>query len=334
MYAGYLTTRQPGERKVAPTISQALGLATNEPLWDTDDSITCNNWRPQLGTRINCETLFASKMAATKGSAEQLARMGQPATLATVLVGNNSASMMYVEMKQKIAHEISINSRDVRLRADISQADLTQSLAELSGDPQVDAILVQYPIPSHLDYTSALLALDPKKDVDGLHPMNLGLLVSGSTAGILPCTPSGIIEILQQEFSSLDGLNVTVVGRGMTVGRPLGIMLSLKEFALNANVTQLHARTGADVLAASVQGADIVVGAAGIPGLIKPEWINKSSVLIAAGVSFPHGKAVSDFAEGCREQAKAWTPTTGAVGAMTRALLFHNVIRCAELSRT
>lgn len=248
-------------------------------------------------------------------------------TLVTVLVGEDPASAMYVGMKQQEAKALGIASRDVRLPADITQAALEDELRSICADDGVDAVLVQYPLPKGLDFIAALLAMDPGKDVDGLHPVNLGLLAAGRPA-ILPCTPRGIVDLLQHHEVPVAGARVAMVGRGLTVGRPLSMLLSDKSPLGNATVTVLHTGTRQADLVAELQAADIVIAAAGAPRMIQPEWIRPGAVLVAAGVSFPEGKAVSDFAPGCREVAAAFTPTTGGVGPMTRAWLFQNVIEC------
>lgn len=283
--------------------------------------------------KIDCTPIYERVMKDVTSTARELSSTGHPATLATVLVGEDPASNMYVKMKHEIAEGIGIRTVDLRLPASVRASQLTNELRDLSARPDVDAILVQYPLPRGLDYTNSLLSIDPDKDVDGLHALNMGRMATGNLSGVLPCTPSGIVELLRSEVGNLDNINVSVVGRGLTIGRPLSIMLSTKELGLNANVTVLHSRTSPAVLARHLSCSQVVVAAAGMPGLIQPEWIAPNSVLVAAGVSFPSGKAVSDFSAGCRERSRAWTPVTGAVGLLTRAYLFKNVLRCATMAR-
>jgi methylenetetrahydrofolate dehydrogenase (NADP+) / methenyltetrahydrofolate cyclohydrolase len=255
---------------------------------------------------------------------------GEPLGLATVLVGDDPGSRKYVDMKQRESTELGIESHDVRLAGDISQERLEDELRRLGDRTDVDAVLVQYPLPRGLDYMRALLTIDPVKDVDGLHPVNLGLLAAGEPR-IVPGTPRGILDLLQWHGVDLAAKRVVVVGRGLTVGRPLSVLLSSKRDDANATVTVVHTGSRPDDLRAAVEQAEVVIGAAGSPGLIQPEWLVDEPVIVAAGVSFPEGKAVSDFAPGCRERASAWTPTTGGVGPMTRAWLFVNVTNCRRL---
>ncbi|MCU1371352.1 MAG: Methenyltetrahydrofolate cyclohydrolase [Ilumatobacteraceae bacterium] len=279
---------------------------------------------------LRAAPLAAERMAETMRLVETYTTADAPVTLVTVLVGDDPASRMYVDMKQREAKELGMRSLDVRLDGDISQDGLEGELRRLSERPDIDGILVQYPLPKGLQYLKALQVIDPLKDVDGLHPSNLGMMTGGAPV-IAPCTPRGILDLLEWYEIPVPSKKVAVVGRGLTVGRPVSILLSEKGPVANATVTALHTGSAPEDMAAAVADADIVVGAAGQPGLIKPEWIREGAVLIAAGVSFPEGKAVSDFADGCRDHASAFTPTTGGVGPMTRVWLFRNVVECRRL---
>lgn len=248
--------------------------------------------------------------------------------LVTVLVGDDPASAMYVEMKHTESATYGLPTRDVRLPATTSQDELNRTISDLSADPSVTSVLMQYPLPAGLDYFEALRNLNPDKDVDGLHPINLGLLAAGETSGIIPCTPHGIVTLLEKSGVSFEQANVVVVGRGLTVGRPLSILLGTSSFGYNATVTLCHSRT--PDLGRHVQNADVVIAAAGSPGLITTDMVKEDQVVVTAGVSFVDGKAKPDIAMDARETVAAFTTTTGAVGPMTRAYLFSNAIENAR----
>jgi methylenetetrahydrofolate dehydrogenase (NADP+)/methenyltetrahydrofolate cyclohydrolase len=250
--------------------------------------------------------------------------------LVTVLVGDDPASAMYVEMKHTESASYGLPTRELRLSASISQSELNEAIAELSNDVTVTSVLVQYPLPGNLDYFDALRHLDPDKDVDGLHPINLGLLAAGETSGIIPCTPRGIVTLLEKSDVAFENANVVVVGRGLTVGRPLSILLGTSSFGYNATVTLCHSRT-VD-LARHVRQADVVIAAAGYPGLITSDMVHQDQVVVTAGVSFVEGKAKPDIDMDARETVAAFTTTTGAVGPMTRAYLFSNAVENARRS--
>ncbi len=260
--------------------------------------------------------------------ASALLESGAELLLVTVLVGDNDASSMYVQMKHRESLDIGIPTRDIRLAASITQEELVVSLKKLSDDPTVTSVLLQYPLPSHLNYFDALSHINPAKDVDGLHPMNLGRLTAGDSGGVLPCTPVGIVKLLEHYQIPFQAHNIVVVGRGNTVGRPLSILLSTAGFGYNSTVTLCHSRSGD--LARHVVGADIVVAAAGAPGLITADMVRSDQVIVAAGVAFIDAKAVSDMAPDVRGSVRAITPTVGGVGLMTRACLFSNVILNAQ----
>ncbi|MCL4118756.1 UNVERIFIED_CONTAM: hypothetical protein GTU68_044714 [Idotea baltica] len=253
---------------------------------------------------------------------------GKPLCLVTVLVGDDPASAMYVQMKHTESASYGLPTRDLRLPASTSQTELNKIISDLSADPEVTSVLVQYPLPGNLDYFEALRNLNPNKDVDGLHPINLGLLTAGETNGIIPCTPHGIITLLAKSGISFEQANVVVVGRGLTVGRPLSILLGTSAFGYNATVTLCHSRT--PDLARHVRQADVVIAAAGSPGLITADMVTPDQVVVTAGVAFVDGKAKPDIAMDAREMVTAFTTTTGAVGPMTRAYLFANAIENAR----
>ena len=216
---------------------------------------------------------------------------------------------------------------DRRLPADATQADVEAVVDELNADPSVDAFIVQYPFPKGLDYSRALLRVDPAKDADGLHPVNLGLLVMGESAPVA-CTPRGIVHMLHAYDVPVAGQHVVIVGRGLTIRRPLANLLALKSPETNAAVTVVH--TGVDDIGAYTRTADILVAAAGAPGLITADMVRPGAAVIAAGVSVVDGKVVSDVTDDVAEVAGWLSPRIGGVGAMTRAFLLLNTLEAAE----
>jgi methylenetetrahydrofolate dehydrogenase (NADP+)/methenyltetrahydrofolate cyclohydrolase len=253
----------------------------------------------------------------------KLAERGIRPGLGTVLVGDEPASRWYVNAKHKDSAEIGINSIRRDLPATATQQEVEAVVAELNADPECTAFLVQQP--TGLDEFAILSAVDPVKDVDGLHPMNLGWLVLGKPAP-LPCTPTGIIELLRRYEVPIAGARVVVIGRGITVGRPLALMLTRR--SENATVTVCH--TGTRDLAAHVRQADIVVAAAGAPHLVTADMLKPGAAVLDAGVSRVDGKLVGDVAPDAAEVAGHLSPNPGGVGPMTRAMLLRNVIEAAE----
>lgn len=250
--------------------------------------------------------------------------------LATVLVGDDPGSHSYVRMKHKDCAQVGIDSLRVELPADASAGQLDEAIARLNADDACTGYIVQLPLPRHLDENRALSLVDPAKDADGLHPVNLGRLVLNEP-GTLPCTPRGIVELLRRHGVPIAGAEVCVVGRGITVGRPLGLILTRR--SENATVTLCH--TGTRDLAAHTRRADIVVGAAGVPGLISADMIGAGAVLLDVGVSRVDGRTVGDFALDVWDKAGWISPNPGGVGPMTRAMLLSNVVdRAEELAAT
>ncbi len=245
--------------------------------------------------------------------------------LATVLVGEDPASQNYVRMKHRDCEEVGIASLRVDLPADADAATLQAAITDLNADEACTGYIVQLPLPRHLDENWALSLIDPDKDADGLHPINLGRLVLNEP-GTLPCTPRGIVELLRRHGVDLAGAEVCVVGRGITVGRPLGLILTRR--SENATVTLCH--TGTRDLADHTRRADIVVAAAGVPGMITADMIAPGAVLVDVGVSRVDGKTVGDLAPDVWEKASWVTPNPGGVGPMTRAMLLSNVVDRAE----
>jgi methylenetetrahydrofolate dehydrogenase (NADP+)/methenyltetrahydrofolate cyclohydrolase len=260
---------------------------------------------------------------------EVLADRGITPGLGTVLVGDDGPSANYVSMKHQDCAELGMHSVDRRLPADATQAQVEAAVDELNADPSVDAFILQYPFPAHLDYQSAILRLDPAKDADGLHPVNLGRLVMGEDAP-LACTPHGIVRLLAAYDVPLAGRHVVIVGRGLTIGRPLANLLTLKRPDTNAAVTVVH--TGVDDIGAYTRTADVVVAAAGSPGLITADMVAPGVAVVAAGVSFRDGRLLSDVDDGVSEVAGWVSPRVGGVGPMTRAMLLSNTVEAAERS--
>ena len=247
--------------------------------------------------------------------------------LGTILVGDDGPSANYVAMKHRDCEAVGIESFHRHLGADATQAEVDAAVDEFNAESGVDAYLMQYPFPAGLDFESALLRMDPSKDVDGLHPVNLGKLVMG-TVGPRPCTPVGIVELLAAYDIDLAGRHVVIVGRGLTIGRPLANLLTLKEPGLNAGVTVVH--TGVADIGALTRQADVLVAAAGSPGLITADMVKPGAVVVAAGVSFQGRKVLSDVDDAVAEVASHLSPRLGGVGPMTRAMLLRNCVEAAE----
>ncbi|MFB9313747.1 bifunctional methylenetetrahydrofolate dehydrogenase/methenyltetrahydrofolate cyclohydrolase [Nocardioides plantarum] len=243
--------------------------------------------------------------------------------LGTVLVGDDPGSHWYVGAKHKDCAEIGIESLRVDLPATATQAEVEAEIDRLNADPSCTGFLVQQP--TGLDEFRLLSRVDPDKDVDGLHPVNLGKLVLGE-AGPLPCTPIGCIELLRRHGVELDGAHVVVVGRGLTVGRPLGLLLTRR--SENATTTLCH--TGTRDLAAHVREADVVVAAAGVPGLVTADMVKPGAALLDVGVSRVDGKIAGDLAPDVWDVAGWVSPNPGGVGPMTRAMLLTNIVARAE----
>jgi methylenetetrahydrofolate dehydrogenase (NADP+)/methenyltetrahydrofolate cyclohydrolase len=274
-------------------------------------------------TRLDGTATLAAIKAELAERVAALAERGIRPGLGTVLVGDDPASQWYVNAKHKDCAAIGVTSIRRDLPATATQQEVEAVVAELNADPACTAFLVQQP--TGLDEFAILAAVDPDKDVDGLHPTNLGWLVLGKPAP-LPCTPTGIIELLRRYDVPIAGAHVVVVGRGITVGRPLALMLTRR--SENATVTVCH--TGTRDLAAHVRQADIVVAAAGSPSLITAAMIKPGAAVLDAGVSRVDGKIAGDVAPDVAEVAGYLTPNPGGVGPMTRAMLLRNVVEAAE----
>jgi methylenetetrahydrofolate dehydrogenase (NADP+)/methenyltetrahydrofolate cyclohydrolase len=262
-----------------------------------------------------------------EGRVKSLVDGGYRPGLATILVGDDDASARYVGMKQAKALELGFTSPHVHLPADATQADVVGAMRELNGDASVDAILFQHPTPPQIDYEAALLELDPDKDVDGMHPLNLGRLAL-SVPGPVPCTPAGIEALLAHYEVPVSGREVVILGRGFTLGRPLALLLSQKRATANAAVTVVH--TGVPDWPRYTQRAEIVVAAAGVPGILQPEHIKPGAVVVGGGVRYEGRRLLPDVDERCEEVAGWITPRVGGVGPTTIAMLFRNAVEIAE----
>jgi len=256
-----------------------------------------------------------------------LSAAGHQPGLGTILVGNESASAGYVRMKQDKAAEIGFTSPHVHLGEDATQAELLAAIRGFNDDPAVDAMLVQHPTPPQIDYEAALLEVDPDKDVDGLHPLNMGRLAL-SMPGPVPCTPAGIEALLAHYEVPVAGRDVCVLGRGTTLGRPLALLLSQKRPTANAAVTVVH--TGVPDWPDYTRRAEIVVAAAGVPGILQPEHLTPGVVVVGGGVRYEGRRLLPDVDERCEEVAGAITPRLGGVGPTTIAMLFRNAVEAAE----
>lgn len=256
-----------------------------------------------------------------------LVAAGHRPGLGTILVGGDSASGGYVAMKMAKAAELGLTSPHRQLPDDATQADLVRAISELNDDPSVDAMLLQHPTPQQIDFEAALLAMDPDKDVDGLHPLNMGRLALGMP-GPVPCTPAGIEALLAHHDIEVAGQEVCVLGRGTTLGRPLALLLTQKRPTANAAVTVVH--TGVPDWGVYTRRASIVVAAAGVPGILRPEHLTPGATVIGGGVRYEGKRLLPDVDESCNEVAGAITPRLGGVGPTTVAMLFRNCVEAAE----
>lgn len=260
--------------------------------------------------------------------ASQVAALPYRPVLAVVLVGDNPASAVYVRNKDRAAAAAGIAARTIRLPAEVRQAALLDTIAGLNSDGAVDAILVQLPLPAHINPNAVVEAIDPAKDVDGFHPLNIGRLASGQPA-LVPCTPRGVMRLLKAGGAALRGARALVLGRSAIVGRPLAALL----LAADATVTVAHSRTRN--LAAECRRADILIAAVGRPELVRGDWIAPGAGVIDVGITrTADGRLVGDvaFAEAV-EVAGAITPVPGGVGPMTIACLLENTVQAAEARR-
>jgi methylenetetrahydrofolate dehydrogenase (NADP+) / methenyltetrahydrofolate cyclohydrolase len=274
---------------------------------------------------LDGKALAATIRAELKGRVSVLAERGIVPGLGTVLVGDDPGSRSYVAGKHRDCAAVGIGSIQVELPASTSQEELASVIAELNADPNCTGYIVQLPLPGDLDENAALALIDPQKDADGLHPINLGRLVLG-VPGPLPGTPRGIVELLRRNGIRLNGAEVCVIGRGITVGRPLGLLLTRK--SENATVTVCH--TGTLDLTRHTREADIVVAAAGQPELVTADMIKPGAVCVDVGITRTDAGLVGDLDPSVREVAGWVAPMPGGIGPMTRAMLLSNVVERAE----
>jgi methylenetetrahydrofolate dehydrogenase (NADP+)/methenyltetrahydrofolate cyclohydrolase len=255
--------------------------------------------------------------------------------LATVLVGDNPASATYVRSKQRACEKAGIHSRDIRLPETVSESELLSTVSELNADDAIDGILVQLPLPSQIDARRVIMSIDPQKDVDGFHPVNLGRLLAGEDA-FFPCTPYGILVMLERSGTPVEGRHVVVVGRSNIVGKPLAALLMQKRAGANATVTVCHSRTAN--LAAHTRSADILVVAAGSRGFVTGEMVGEGAAVVDVGINRvddPQAKrgyrlvGDVDF-DSAAARASRITPVPGGVGPMTIAMLLANTVRAAR----
>ncbi len=277
--------------------------------------------------KLDGEMLSAEIKEGLRERIAALAEKGVTPGLGTLLVGDDGPSANYVSMKHRDSEELGMGSREVHLPADASQEEVDAVVDDFNADPAVDAYIMQYPFPDHLDYETALLRVLPEKDADGLHPVNLGRLVQGVDAP-LACTPRGIQLMLERYEIPIAGQHVVIIGRGLTIGRPLANLLSLKRPNANAAVTVVH--TGAGDISRYTKNADILIAAAGAPRMVKAEMVKPGAAVVAAGVSFADGKLVSDVDDDVAEVAGWLSPRIGGVGPMTRTMLMANTVAAAE----
>ena len=262
----------------------------------------------------------------------RLVSRGQTPGLGTLLVGDDPGSAIYVAAKHRDCEEVGIRSFDVRLPADATAEQVEEAIDAFNADPECTAFIIQLPLPDHLDSAAMLRRMNPAKDADGLHPYNLGILVDdvdGTSTAPRPCTPRGIVELLKANSVELKGVRVCVVGRGLTVGRPLGLMLTSRD----VGATAILCHTGTKDLDAELRQADVIVAAAGVPELVREDAVKPGAVVVDVGVARRDGKIAGDIAPGVENVAAAMTPNPGGVGPMTRAMLLTNVVEIAEQAR-
>ena len=286
---------------------------------------------------IDGKQIAEEMRAELKAEVEKLKQQGIVPGLGVVLVGQDPASQSYVTAKERACEKIGIYSNDNRLEAETSQDELMALVERMNNDPKINGILVQLPLPKHLDESEVLLKIDPSKDVDGFHPMNIGRMVAGEKA-FLPCTPNGIIQLLQRSGVTIEGAEVVVVGRSNIVGKPIANMLIQKAEGGNATVTVCHTRT--KNLSEHTKRADIIIAAAGRPNTVTADMVKEGVVVIDVGVNRVEDSTKKkgyrlvgdvDF-EAVKEKASLITPVPGGVGPMTITMLLYNTVESAKIA--
>ena len=282
---------------------------------------------------IDGKAIAADLRGELQSAVDTVADAGHRPTLATVLMSPDPASQTYVSMKQNDCEELGINARDIELDVNEPAETLFDTIAELNEDDDVDGILVQSPVPDHVDYREVLDRIDPEKDVDGFHPENVGRMVAGYPR-YKPCTPHGIQKLLEVEGVATEGKDAVVVGRSRIVGKPMANLFIQKAPGGNATTTVCHSRT--DDLAERTRRADILVAAAGVPEMIDGSMLSEGVVVIDVGINRVEtddgdSELIGDVDfESAKEKASAITPVPGGVGPMTRAMLLHNTVKAAS----
>jgi methylenetetrahydrofolate dehydrogenase (NADP+)/methenyltetrahydrofolate cyclohydrolase len=287
-------------------------------------------------TESNCHSLsgktwFENNLPEFKKRVDALSKKGKTPCLVAVLVGSDKNSEVYVNMKVKACENIGITSRILKLPETISESDLKEEINTLNNDSEVTAYIVQLPLPNHISQKNVLSAIDSNKDADGLTPNNFSALLEGNPQ-IVPATPLGIAVLLKDSGYDLANKHVVIVGRGITIGRPLAALLSTKSELGNAAVTVVH--SGVKDIAHYTKMADVVIAAAGVPSIITSDMVKDGVVLVSAGMTYKEGTRVllPDIDENCRTKATAMTPRVGGVGPMTIAMLINNTIDIASRS--
>ena len=288
-----------------------------------------------MAVKIDGKMVSARIKANLAERVASLKERGVDPGLGTILVGSDPGSVKYVAGKHADCAEIGVNSIKKELPADATFEQIAEAVQELNADPACTGYIVQLPLPKGIDENAIIDLIDPKKDADGMHPYNLGELVLHARGDIttpLPCTPRGVIELLNAYDINLDGKEVCVLGRGITIGRTVGLLLTRK--AVNATVTLCH--TGTKDVRKHMREADVIIAAMGSAGFIKPEDVKESAVLVDVGVSRVFDEEAGryrvkgDVDKACYEKVSAYTPNPGGVGPMTRAMLLENVVEMAE----
>ena len=286
--------------------------------------------RPVTASIIDGKRLGAEIEEGLKSSVSRMVSSSRAPHLVVVIVGDDPASHVYVRNKEKACRRIGIRSTRYDLPGDSEQSDLISLIEELNADDEVDGILVLSPLPTDFDEIGITEMIHPKKDVDGFHPINLGRIVTGKTDGMLPCTPSGIMRMLESTEEKLVGKKALVVGRSRIVGMPIALLLAQR--GIDATVTIAHSRTRG--LESLCRDSDILVAAVGRPGMVRKEWIKQGAIVVDVGINRVEdngrSKLVGDVQEGASEYAKWITPVPGGVGPMTISMLMMNTVKAAE----
>jgi methylenetetrahydrofolate dehydrogenase (NADP+)/methenyltetrahydrofolate cyclohydrolase len=278
-------------------------------------------------TLLNGNALLEAVKDDLRVRIKRLTEQGLTPGLGTILVGDDPNSHAYVRLKREDSAEIGVKSVHTELPATVTQDELHSVIDRYNADPDVDGYLLQVPLPGQLDEGLALMRIDPAKDADGLHPVNLGKLVQGER-GPRPCTPLGIQALLAHYKVPIEGQHVVIIGRGITIGRPLALLLALKEPHANATVTVCHTRT--NFLPEHTKQADIIVAAAGRPSIVTPDMVRPGAAVVGAGMTMEGRRVVPDVDDACIEVAGWITPRLGGVGPTTRAMLLRQTVELAE----